>query len=178
MEPPSTTQPSYTGCFPLKRPSAMAKSPRVTDRDTKPTRNLSPFAAITWGPKGAIRQLVHGCIATTDTHPKIRQPTPARPRWSCPRSQIRRQKRQSTYQQQGAFIVAPASLPTRLFEETSSGGTTVFKSLAKYAQPAQVAGVPQKVCRKLGVNEGQSRTDVQSLISLALLNLAGGKRSG
>ena len=68
------------------------------------------------------------------------------------------------------------TLPFHYAEEKSSTGMTGLSGLAMYLDMAQVAGMSQSVSRHVRVREsGQGWTDSQMIISLVMLNLAGGE---
>ena len=72
--------------------------------------------------------------------------------------------------------MAQGALPFQYAEEKSSTGMRGLAGLAAYLDLAQVAGLRESVRRHLGVNQGrQGWTDSQMVISLMLLNLAGGE---
>ena len=72
--------------------------------------------------------------------------------------------------------MAQGALPFQYAEERRSAGVTALAGLAAYLDLAQVAGLHESVRRHLVVNQGrQGWTDSQIVISLMLLNLAGGE---
>ena len=72
--------------------------------------------------------------------------------------------------------MSQGALPFQYAEDRSSTGVTALAGLAAYLDLWQAAGLGESVRRHLGVNQGrQGWTDAQVVISLALLNLAGGE---
>ena len=68
------------------------------------------------------------------------------------------------------------SLPFHYDQERSAGGITALSGLASYMDLAWTAGLVESVDRRLGVSESvQGWTNVQMVMSLLLLNLAGGE---
>ncbi len=67
------------------------------------------------------------------------------------------------------------ALPFQYAQEKGSTGMTALAGLGAYLDLWQVAGLPQSLRRHLGVKGGQGWTDEQMVISLVLLNLAGGE---
>ncbi len=72
--------------------------------------------------------------------------------------------------------MAQGALPFQYAEDGSPRGITGLAGLAAYLELWQVAGLGESVRRHLGLNQGsQGWTGAQMLVSLALLNLAGGE---
>ena len=68
------------------------------------------------------------------------------------------------------------ALPFQYAEENSSTGMTAMAGLAAYLDLFEVSGLRESVDRLVGVRrDGQGWTDSQMIISLILLNLAGGE---
>ena len=68
------------------------------------------------------------------------------------------------------------ALPFQYAEERKEAGMSGFAGLAAYLGLAQVAGLNRSIGRHLGVNQGlQGWTDAQVVMSLVLVNLAGGE---
>ena len=69
-----------------------------------------------------------------------------------------------------------ASLPFQYAEENRSSGMTALSGLAAYLEMAEAAGLRDAIRRHITVREkGQGWSDVQMVMSLLLLNLAGGE---
>ena len=66
-------------------------------------------------------------------------------------------------------------LPLKYEEETNDTGTTALAGLPLYMDLAEVIGLSKSIQKHLNVRKvGQGWTDSQVIISLVLLNLAGG----
>ena len=69
-----------------------------------------------------------------------------------------------------------ATLPFHYEEENESTGMTALSGLPAYLDLAAVARLGESVRRHVGVREGaQGWTDAQMVMSLVMLNLAGGE---
>ena len=68
------------------------------------------------------------------------------------------------------------ALPLQYAQESKPTGVTALSGLATYLDMARAAGLSESVRRHVGVREGSMGwTDAQTVISLVLLNLAGGE---
>jgi hypothetical protein len=79
------------------------------------------------------------------------------------------------YRQRGETIMAQGALPFKYEEEKKATGMTALAGLPVYLDLAHKIRLTQSIQRHLKVREGgQGWTDAQIVISLILLNLAGG----
>jgi hypothetical protein len=79
------------------------------------------------------------------------------------------------HHQRGEHIMAQGVLPFKYEEESTNSGMTAFGGLPLYLDLASVAGLSKAIDEHLGVRvEGQGWTDSEVVLSLVLLNLAGG----
>jgi len=83
--------------------------------------------------------------------------------------------RDTIYHQRGENIMAQGVLPYKYEEERTEGGMTALAGLPVYLDLASVLGMGECIRTHLNVREGdQGWTDEQAVLSLILLNLAGG----
>jgi len=79
------------------------------------------------------------------------------------------------YHQRGEQWMAQGVLPFKYQEEKSEGGMTALAGFPTYLDLAHVVGLRGSITRHVRVREGeQGWTDAQVVLSLVLLNLAGG----
>jgi hypothetical protein len=79
------------------------------------------------------------------------------------------------YHQRGVSIMSQGILPFKYEAEKKTTGMTALAGLPAYLDLAQVMGLTKSIQRHLKVREGgQGWTDSQMVLSLVLLNLAGG----
>jgi hypothetical protein len=79
------------------------------------------------------------------------------------------------YHQRGESIMAQGVLPFKYEIEKKTTGMTALGGLPVYLDLAQVIGLSKSVQQHLKVRAGgQGWTDVQMVLALVLLNLAGG----
>ena len=72
-------------------------------------------------------------------------------------------------------MISQGLLPYQYQEEKSESGMTALAGLPAYLDLAFAAGLPQSIGKHVGVRAGsQGWTDAQEVMSLLLLNLAGG----
>ena len=82
---------------------------------------------------------------------------------------------QEFYHQRGDAIMAQGILPFQYEVEKRSGGMTALAGLPAYMEFAHVMGLGRMISRNVRAREGnQGWTDEQMVMSLLLLNLAGG----
>ena len=80
------------------------------------------------------------------------------------------------YHQRGEGIMAQGQLPFQYEEERRESGVTGLAGLPVYMDLAQVMKVRESIGRHLHVRDGgQGWSDAQVVMSLILLNLAGGE---
>jgi len=73
-------------------------------------------------------------------------------------------------------MIAQGLLPYKYQPENSAGGMTALAGLPTYLELAFAAGLPRSIERHVGVRRGrQGWTDAQQVMSLVLLNIAGGE---
>jgi hypothetical protein len=81
-----------------------------------------------------------------------------------------------TYQQWGAEIMTQGLLPFQYEVEKKSGGMTALSGLPTYFEFGLVMGLAGDIEKRLGIRQGdQGWSDVQTVMSLVMLNLAGGE---
>jgi hypothetical protein len=79
------------------------------------------------------------------------------------------------YHQRGEGIMTQGVLPFKYEEEAKGGGLTALAGLPTYLDLAHVVGLRGSIEHHVGVRQGeQGWTDAQVILSLVLLNLAGG----
>ena len=79
------------------------------------------------------------------------------------------------YHQRGEHMMAQGVLPFKYQEEKKKGGMTALAGLPTYLDLAHVLGLRDSITRHVRVRQGeQGWTDAQVILSLVLLNLAGG----
>jgi hypothetical protein len=79
------------------------------------------------------------------------------------------------YHQRGEHMMAQGVLRFKYQEEKKEGGMTALAGLPTYLDLAHVVGLRDSITRHVRVREGeQGWTDAQVVLSLVLLNLAGG----
>jgi hypothetical protein len=79
------------------------------------------------------------------------------------------------YHQRGEAIMTQGVLSFKYEEEAREGGLTAFAGLPVYLDLAHVVGLRESIEAHVGVRQrGQGWTDAQMVLSLVLLNLAGG----
>jgi hypothetical protein len=83
--------------------------------------------------------------------------------------------RQKTYHQRGEAIMAQGVLPFKYEAEKKTTGMTALAGLPAYLDLAKVIGLSRSIQKHLKIRTGsQGWTDSQMVLSLILLNLAGG----
>lgn len=81
-----------------------------------------------------------------------------------------------TYHQRGAKRMTQGALPFKYEEEKNGLGLTALGGLPVYLDMAQVMGLAKSIDEHVGIRrEGRGYTDSQIVMSLILLNLAGGQ---
>ena len=82
---------------------------------------------------------------------------------------------QKNYHQRGVINMTQGVLPFKYEEEKTLSGTTSLAGLPVYLDLAKVLGLTKSIEKHLKIRENsQGWTDVQTVMSLVLLNLAGG----
>ena len=83
--------------------------------------------------------------------------------------------RPKIYHQRGETTMAQGVLPFKYEEEENGNGMTALAGLPIYLDLAEVIGLSKSIQKHLKVRkDGQGWSDAQVVISLVLLNLAGG----
>ena len=84
--------------------------------------------------------------------------------------------RPKTYHQRGAINMSQGVLPFKYEEEKTLTGITALAGLPVYLDLAKVIGLSKSIQKHMRIRENsQGWTDVQLVLSLVLLNLAGGE---